>query len=143
MGINDNTAVYSASSQGPKGLNQDGSRNVYCWKCLQFICRTNQSFSRAICEICRRSEAGELITEQLLTDYDLGKSGQTYVTNIVIREEIKQEPRKDRSLKSMGNGLLQAIGIKLKIKKPAQSVQTSKGKRLKPLFSETEMDDKQ
>ncbi len=140
MGLNDNSSVYAASSVGPKGLNQDGSRNVYCWKCQQFICRTNSNFSRAICELCRRAEEGEPITEEMITNYDLGKAGMVDLTNVSIREEQRMEPNKRRSLKSMGNGLLQAIGVKLKTKRIPKSKQTSQGKRLKPLFSDEDPD---
>jgi hypothetical protein len=83
-------------------------------------------------------ESGGPLTNDAITAYEMGKGAYKDITMIAVHQEQKNEPAKSRrSLRSMGNGLLQAIGIKPKEElRPPPSKQIAKEKRVKSLFSE-------
>ena len=131
--------MYSSSSQSGKRFNYDGSARVYCSTCGEFIGNTHFKFQRAICEMCRRVEAGEPVTEQAIRDYKSSKLGQSDVSLLLLPAN---EPKlKKFSLASLTGDLMVAVGLKKK-EKPVDSTvsrQVSKSKRRGPILEKIDL----
>jgi hypothetical protein len=59
--------MFTASNY-PKRVNEDGSRNVYCLRCRNFICTASQytAINTALCVVCQADDEGiDLTAEQV------------------------------------------------------------------------------
>lgn len=129
---------FSSSSRSAQRINPDGSWNVFCWQCNEYIGRTFVRMQRAVCEMCRRTEAGEVLTEQAIKDYKLSKLAKVDVSMLLLPQEEK--PTKF-SFRSLTGEVLSAIGIKKK-EKPVDATKSkavSKSKYRGPLFQNVDL----
>lgn len=144
--------IFSSSSRGGVRQNQDGSRNVHCYQCGEFIATSFLNISRALCEICRRVENGEPLNDDMIRNYRLAKASRVDVSVLTLPEEDPLRahgiPRKRFSLASMAGELVRAIG-KFKITtvpkiqenpdKTKASVAVAKSKRRGRLFENVDL----
>ena len=96
----------------------------------------------AKCELCRRFEAGEPITPELLVAYELSKAPYKDVTQISVQEEVKNDPNpRARTIRNMGHGILVSLGIKKSEEemRPPPSKVVSKDKKVGPLFGDEQL----
>ena len=133
--------VYAASSRSPQRVASDGSTNVYCSVCRELISRVTINMSNAVCALCARQEEGLPLDKEAIIAYEFGKAPYKDITMLAVQQEQEQEPaKKRRTIRSMGNGLLQAIGIKPKEDyRLPPSKQIALAKKVKPLFTEEEL----
>lgn len=101
--------MFSGSSAPRRIGNADGTTNVYCFTCGEFICQTFMGFTSAQCEMCRRTENGEKITNEAVREYEQLKMQHSNVSLLVLPEEQKG-PR--FTLGSMVSNVLTAVGFK-------------------------------
>ena len=134
--------MYGASStQNRRGtINSDGSWNIHCYQCGDFICVTTTSTSRALCELCRRILEGEIITPEAVAEYKLAKRNRNDCTMLVLQEMEKHE--KKFSLSSMTGEFLSAIGFKRKeTSVPSEtSTKISKSKKRGRIFESVDLE---
>jgi hypothetical protein len=127
--------MYSSSSRmGNRGLNYDGSHDVRCFQCGENLGKTFAQIGRALCELCRRVENGEELTEEAIRDYKISKAGKQDVSMLLVPNEPKATGLKAFSLRSLGGDILTALGIKKKEEPPQKSTVIAKGKRRPRLF---------
>ncbi len=139
--------LFSSSSRQAQRSNSDGSQNVYCYSCQEYIGKTYLRITRALCEMCRRVENGEPITFEMIQAYKAAKAEKVDVSMILIPEEdLKAVGGKKFSLRSMGGDIVTALGQFLGGQKATPeelsklpSVQTAKEKRRKRLFSNIDL----
>lgn len=79
--------------------NSDGSRNIYCWQCGEFIAKTFFNIQTALCEICRRVENSEPLTDDSIRMYKGSKMDRVDVSYLAVPESPSA---------------LEAVGIKRK-----------------------------
>lgn len=138
-------AVFGASSLRRTGLNSDGSYNVYCYSCRDFIGKSMERIDRALCFICSRAEEGKPLDEESLRAYKLSKAQRVDVSALAVPEEtdlssILKKKRKSFSLLDIAGDMLRAIGrfrsTESATKEPSTlpSVQLAKSKRRGRLF---------
>lgn len=131
--------MYSASSRGSNVTNADGSRNVHCWACQTFIMKTYLRMDRSLCALCELSLSGKEIPETALREYMMSKADTTDVSMLVLDDATPKELKKF-SLRSMGAGIMRALGI---AKAPApvpESVTISRQKKRPRLFENVDLD---
>jgi hypothetical protein len=102
---------YSSSSGQNKRQNADGSINVYCTLCGEFIASTYMRIGSALCVLCQKSTNGETVDADFLRDYKLSKGNRGDVSMLLVPAEPKDTTRKF-SLRSMAGDVLTALGIK-------------------------------
>lgn len=128
--------MFSSSSRQADRLNADGSRNVFCYQCNEFIAVTHLQMGRALCELCRRIEAGEEVTEAAVTQYLLAKAPKIDVSMLLLPEE----PRgKKFSLRSLGGVVMEAIGLAKPEKQAVPSAKLAKEKKRTRLFQNVDL----
>ena len=90
--------------------NRDGTYNVYCSDCGRFVAMTTIQLGKMQCELCRRTEAGEVLTEDMVRKYEAGKLDRSEISYLAIPEEatIKAVGSK---MRTMGAGILAAVGL--------------------------------
>lgn len=130
--------MYSASSAGRRVGNRDGTFNIYCRDCTQFIATTHQRVGSAQCEMCRRVEAGEPITEELIKHYEAGRLGHSDVSLLVLADPTPKELRKF-SLGSLAGNFFRALGFQKPVEEVAASTVIAKTKRRGRLFDSVEL----
>lgn len=145
------TPFGSSSRQGQRA-NNDGSINIYCYICQEFIGRTFLKVNRALCEICRRVEAGESLTEEAIRAYKLSKADKVDVSMLVLNEpDLTAYGFKKFSLRAMAGDALSAVGRFL-LNENAQtkeqtaalpSVKVARQKRRPRLFSNISLQEEQ
>lgn len=129
---------YSGSSR-PNSISGDGSRMVFCYMCHAFIGRTFESIQRALCEMCRRVENGEPITEAAIREYELGKLGNANVSLLELTDNIP-EPAKKFTLRSMTGEFMSALNFLMRKKPDAVKAKAvARSKRRPPLFSAVQL----
>ena len=99
--------MFSGSSADRRLVNPDGSSNVFCLVCGEFISKTYERTNRATCELCRRVLDGEILTEEAIKAYQIGKQDKANVTLLDLSDQIPAQAKKF-SLRSMGSGFLKA-----------------------------------
>lgn len=128
--------MFSGSSADRRLVNPDGSSNVYCMSCGEFISKTYERTNRATCELCRRVLAGEVLTEEAIRAYQIGKQDKANVTLLDLSDKIPAQARKF-SLRSLGSGFLRAYKA-VKAPPPTEetvpSMKTARSKRRGRLF---------
>ncbi len=98
--------IFSSFSRPTR--DRDGSWMVYCVTCKEPICRTTIQLGKVQCELCRRVENGEILTEDAIKTYRLSKQGVMGMTmmNLTPPEQNKEAD----NLRGQGSGFLKAIG---------------------------------
>lgn len=143
--------MFGASSRPKQTQNRDGTNNVYCYQCGEFIAITYVSIQKAQCEMCRRVEAGEEITDEMVRAYKLAKGDRVDVTYLNLPEPDLRAVglKKKFSFATMAGEVMAALGnFKLSGKDkqpeetPVQSAQIAKQKRRSRLFSNVKLGDK-
>lgn len=126
--------IFSSSSlQRRQGFNPDGSHNVYCYECKDFICRTQQAISRALCERCRRVLEGEApIDDERMKEYVLSKGVKTDVSMVLL--PTAELGMKRFSLRSLGGDLLEAVGLRKIQEQAKESTKIARSKKRTRLF---------
>lgn len=134
--------MFDASSRGGQRVNPDGSRNIYCYQCNDFICKSlpMQGISKALCELCRRILAGEPLTEEMIRAYKTDKADKVDVSLLVLEDENPKALGIQKfSLSNMAGTLLKALAPKAAPSKPLKSVRVAQESRRKRLFSEVDL----
>src|SRR5262245_3006079 len=118
--------MFSSSSRSARTLraNADGSMNVCCNTCGEFICKSMVRIASAQCELCRRVKSGEKLTAEMIKMYQSSKPGQQDVS-ILLLPTIEGQKKKFR-LSTMTGTFLEAIGIKKKQKPEKPSVKAAR-----------------
>lgn len=141
-------SLFSSSSRQMKRVNADGSVDVYCYACGQYIGPVFVRINRALCEMCRRVENGEPITEEMIQAYRAAKADKVDVSMLLIPPEpdLKALGGKKFSLRSMGGNIVSALGRFVMGQKATPqelsklpSVQTAKTKRRPRLFANVDL----
>jgi hypothetical protein len=130
-------ALFSGSSRQRNQRNADGSQNVYCYLCNEFICVTFSNFQRALCELCRRIEEGEILTPEAVQQYKLSKGDKTDVSMLLL--PVNEPTAKKFTLRSLTGEILQAVGLKKPEAKKLKSVEVAEQKKRGRLFSQVDL----
>jgi hypothetical protein len=141
--------VFGASSTTNKKQNPDGSWNVHCYSCGQFISVTFERFQRALCMICQYSEEGKPIPEETLMTYMAAKASRVDVSTLLVPEVVDLKPlgvKRKFNLTELGGDIFRAIAGKVgpnaeKEKEKLPSVAIAKAKRRPRLFDGALSDD--
>lgn len=142
-------SLFSTSSRRQNAPNADGSVNVYCYQCSQYIGPVFVRINRALCEMCRRVENGEPITEEMIQAYRAAKADKVDVSMLLVPQEPDMKAltgNKKFSLRSMGGNIVSALGRFVMGQKATPqelgklpSVQVAKGKRRPRLFQNVDI----
>lgn len=132
--------MFSASSRHNNRINQDGTYNVMCWSCNEFIARSPIRVERALCEICRRVENGEPLSEEAIRQYKMAKMDKIQDVSMVVLPDVQPKALKTFSLRSLGGIIAEAVGIKQSDKPVLKSAEVAKRKRRPRLFSEGQLE---
>ena len=135
-------SIFSSSSQQNNRRNNDGSRNVMCYVCGQFICTTFLQINRALCALCERAEKGEPVPEEAIRNYQIGKLDKADVSVLVMEDPSPSVLTKRFSLRSMGSNIMKAFGIGKKKVAPIESRIIADKKKRKRLFENIDRLDK-
>lgn len=128
--------MFEGSSRGRSKVNWDGSTEVYCFQCGEFIANTFQRVTSSMCEMCRRVQNGEVITEQALKEYQMQKMGKSNVSMLNLQDNIP-EPAKKFTLRSMTGEFVRAFKSVIKApqtEKTNPSIAVANSKRRGRLF---------
>jgi len=106
--------------------------NVFCFNCGEFIGATFLPFNRAMCELCRRIELGEIVDENAVRQYMLSKREKVDVSLLTL--PASDPTMRPFSLRSMIGEVLEAVGLKKAPKKKLESVKLSEQKKRGRLF---------
>lgn len=137
------TPMFGASSRQIQRQNRDGTNNVYCYACGDFISITMERVQRALCELCRRVENGEILTESAIRAYKLAKADRVDVSYLNLPEPstVAVGLKKKFSFASIAGEVTRALGLfalagkGTQSKDVPQSAQVAKAKRRPRLFS--------
>ena len=136
--------IFTSSSRQRNLINQNGSFNVFCYQCGDFICETYiRMGNRAQCELCRRIANGEHITEDAIRQYKLLKAGKQDVSLLVVPDELPRAVGQKFSLRSLAGEVMNAIGLKIPktdtASKAEKSTQVAKQKRRPRIFQNVDL----
>lgn len=84
-------------------VNLDGSRNIFCNRCHEFICAMSsmEAFNSALCVVCQAADRGEIFPEEVLRQLRSRKIGDNYIPLYIAEPEIPPDPMgDDLSIKS-------------------------------------------
>lgn len=133
--------MFSGSSADRRLTNPDGSSNVFCMSCGEFISKTYERTNRATCELCRRVLNGEVLTEEAIRAYQVGKQDKANVSLLDLSDKVPAQAKKF-SLRSMTGDFLKAFKF-VKPDPPSEatvpSMKVSKTKRRGRLFENVEL----
>ncbi len=133
--------MFSGSSADRRLNNPDGSSNVFCFTCGEFIARTYERIYRAQCEICRRVLEGEVLTEEAIRAYQIGKQDKANVSLLDLKEHVPAQAKRF-SLRSLTGDFLKAFKFvkpDLPTEETVPSMKVSKSKRRGRLFEHVEI----
>jgi hypothetical protein len=131
--------MFSSSSNAARIINSDGSTNVFCYSCGQFIARTFHRVNRSLCVVCKKIEDGEMVPEEALRQYDESKLGKANVSLLSLSVELPANVKKF-TFSSMTGEFMRAFSFKKKEKPDApKSKATARGRRRAPLFSNLQL----
>ena len=133
--------MYSASSRGSNVVNADGSRNVHCYSCHQFIMKTYLRVDRALCAMCELVLSGKEVPENVLREYMMSKADKTDVSMLLVDDVPPKEFKAKFSLRSMGAGIMRALGVAKPPAPTPESVTISRQKRRPRLFENVDLDE--
>ena len=134
---------FNSSSGQRRTSNADGSYNVYCSVCHDFIAVTMLRIPRALCVICQAADEGRVLTPECIRDYKLSKGGRVDVSLLVLPEVMPGSKLKKFSMRTMVGDMLTAVGLKLTEgdkQKELESKKVSKEKRSRRVFDGVDID---
>jgi hypothetical protein len=108
--------MFSGSSRRQLQQNDDGSSNVFCFSCGQYISRTFERANRALCVLCQAVTDGKELTEDAIQQYKLSKGPGRFDVNILnipdapIQLTGQHKKKRGFSLGSIMGDVLSAIG---------------------------------
>src|SRR5271170_6739841 len=78
----------------PKRTNPDGSRNIHCPKCRNFILTINshETFGSAICIVCQYAERGEVIPDEIVQLLRSRQIGDKFVPLAIAEPKLSPDP---------------------------------------------------
>lgn len=81
-------------SFGARRINLDGSRNIFCNRCHEFICTlsTMENFNSALCVICQAADRDEVLPPDVIKQLRSRKIGDTYIPLIFVEGDKHQDP---------------------------------------------------
>lgn len=133
--------MFSSSSRPGTHVNSDGTRNVFCYSCRDFIMTTREHISSSLCAMCEMILSGKPIPEETLKQYMLSKQTKVDVSMLLLEEEDSKDFKAKFSLRSMGGGIIRALGFaKPKTEEPA-SMKVARGKKRPRLFENVDLGD--
>ncbi len=132
-------SLFHSSSRAKRHTNPDGAIDVHCWNCGCYIGRTYERITSAQCELCRRVELGEPMTEDMVRQYKSAKIGHEDVTMLLLPVETPHGLGKKFSVRSMAGNVMQALGIKQPPPEPTISQHVAKSKQRKRLFESVQL----
>lgn len=104
---------HAFTSRGSRRENVDGTHNVYCTVCSEFITSTFQPIRTAICELCQRVQNGQPLTEDAILQYKMSKGIKQDVTLLVVPPPEPQiKGQRKFNIHAMVGGFLQALGFR-------------------------------
>lgn len=138
--------MFGASSRSINRPNADGSSNVYCSNCRDYIGASQQRITRALCAICLASEESKPIPEDALLSYRISKGLKSDVSalNIPDTSPTKTLKRKIFSFGSLAGEVFAALGrfaasektvTQQEVNSALTSVKIARDKRRPRLFS--------
>lgn len=139
--------MFAGSSRQMNRSNPDGSYNVYCYSCGEYISRTFVRAQRALCALCAAAEAGQELTLGAIQMYKAAKAEKIDAVSALAMPEpdLRAVGVKKWSLGSVAGEVLNALGnfaLNRRPQPPAKnedgretSAQLAKAKRRPRLFS--------
>src|SRR5678815_902279 len=113
-------SIFTSSSRMRDLTNEDGSYNIFCYQCSEFICKTYLRMgNRALCELCRRIMNGEKLTEDAIRQYKLNKAGKVDVSLLIVPDEMPRAVGQKFSLRSLAGEFMQAVGLNIPKTEPS------------------------
>ena len=141
---------YSSRSNQP---NSDGSVNVFCGNCRDFIGTSYSRVQRATCYVCQAAEEGHPLTEEAILQYRLSKGLRSTVSALNLPEPDLRAVGIKRKKFSFGNaaGLLftaagrfmssEKTGPQATVAANTESSNIARAKRRPRLFSNVSIED--
>lgn len=128
--------MFHTSSRNSHRLNADGTANLYCFSCGEFVSKATMPM-RVQCALCQRATDGEVLTNEAIEFYKQGKTPVSSQINMLVLPDVPGKEEKKFRLGSMTGNLLEAIGIKRKKKKELPSQAASRESRRGRIFEGT------
>ena len=131
--------MFSSSStpSNRRRINADGSVNVFCQTCGEFIGKSSVHIVKAQCEMCGRVEEGHPLNEEAVRLYQQGKMRAESVTMLTLSQELNSPKKRKFRVSDMTGNFLEAVGLKKKAKAEPDSVKASKNVKKGRLFEGT------
>ena len=119
--------MFAGSSRQMNRANPDGSFNVYCYGCGEYIARTFIRAQRALCAMCVKAEAGEPMTLEAIQMYKASKAEKIDSVSALAMPEpdLKSVGIKKWTLGSVAGEILNALGNFALNKRPKPPVSWS------------------
>lgn len=143
--------VFGSSSRQSVRSNNDGSHNVYCYSCGEYISTTYLLISRSLCEICRRSQNGEPMDAESIRLYRLSKASRVDIGAVVLTEEPDTSAmgikNKKFSLANTAGDILSSVGrfaksvVAPKEERKQKSTELARSKKRGRLFANVDLGD--
>lgn len=143
--------MFAGSSARSDRPNPDGSYNVKCYRCGQFIDISTVFIQRALCYVCQLSDEGTIMPEKAMQDYYISKMNKTDIGVLVLREpelDVLGAPKRKFTFSSLTGEFVRAVGkfalndrTAPEENKAVESVKLSKQKRRGRLFSNITLGD--
>lgn len=78
-------------------VNIDGSRNIFCPRCREFICAISsmEAFNSALCVICQAADRGEIFPEETIRMLRSRKIGENYIPMFIADPPPVVDPMGD------------------------------------------------
>ena len=146
--------MFGGSSRSVNQPNADGSQNVYCYNCRDFIGKSFVRVHRALCYLCQASEDGRQLTEEQINQYRLSKGARADVTALNLPEPVVNAQgfkKKKFRFGGMVGEAFQALGRFMQAEKTEEqvhvntnspSVKISQAKKRPRLFGNIGIEDK-
>lgn len=133
-------SLYSSSSSTGRQSNSDGTWNVYCYVCHEYIGASMMRIHRAMCAMCEKAERGETVPPEAIRDYKMSKAGKVDVSYLVVPDNTpKAIGIRKFSLQSLGGQILKAAGLPEVVEKIKESVRVSREKKRPRLFGQIDL----
>ena len=104
--------MFAGSSLHQNRPNADGSYNVFCFQCNQFISTSFTHIHRSLCYLCQCSEEGKILTPEDIAKYQVSKSQRGDVNFLTLPEVAPEGSVQKRqwSLSSVTGNMMRAVG---------------------------------
>lgn len=138
-----------SSRSGISHLNPDGTYNIYCMHCGEYISRAYIKINKVLCAICEAAYSGTELTEEFVREYRASKMLQSRAVGLLAMPEEQPviEGAKKKKLGFITGYLFGAVGRFLLGTKPVltdaegapveelRSREVAKAKRRPRIFS--------